>query len=178
MKRITGFLLLLLIVASCATKVPYTNQIRDEFELDDASKMKGVQFYTYGPIILEKRSSEGVKTTESDGDLVKSESTTSDRIIIPSSTKCVFEDFTEEGGIIVRFEKGSGKVLRFAMKQNTNLEKYYFVATWKNGKGVVEYGSEEYVVSSQSARAYLVVKIEKWQKEKKKDRVVRGMSVE
>ncbi|MDX1445908.1 hypothetical protein [Lishizhenia sp.] len=177
MKRILGVMMLVLVLSSCATREAYTNAIRDEWNLTDASKMKGVQFYTSDYIELVRQKSEGVKTTESDGSLVKSENTTSDRIIIPARTKCIFDSYGENGEIIIRFEPGAGRVLRFAMKENTTLDKYYFVAVWKNGKGLVEYGNEEYEATAASARAYLVVKLQKWKKEKRKDRVVRGMKV-
>lgn len=177
MNRVVGMLLLLVVLGSCATREAYTNAIRDEWNLDEASKMKAVQFYTSDYIELVRQKSEGIKTTESDGSLVKSENTTSDRIIIPANTRCIFEGYGENGEILIRFEPGAGRILTFAMKENTTLNRYYFVATWKNGKGLVEYGNEQYEATAASAKAYLVVKLQKWKKEKRKDRVVRGMKV-
>lgn len=165
-----------LILASCATKIPYTEKIRQEFELDE-TKIKKVQFYTSQPVVLEKKSSKGTKTTEADGGLVVNESSESERVIIPVSTPCIFEEFAEDGAILIRFERGSGKVLRFALKENINNGQYYLQAIWRNGKGEIEYGNEVYSTSSKAANTYLKVKLKKWQRNKRKDRVVKGMKI-
>ena len=175
MKYLSVFTLILLL-ASCATKIPYTEKIRQDFELD-ATKIKSVQFYTSQTIVLEKSSSKGTKTTEADGGLVVNESSQSERIIIPISTPCVFEEFAEDGAILIRFERGSGKVLRFALKENINNGQYYLQAIWRNGKGEIEYGNEIYSTSSKAANTYLKVKLKKWQQNKRKDRVVKGMKI-
>ncbi|MGB0933275.1 MAG: hypothetical protein ACPGU5_03275 [Lishizhenia sp.] len=169
-------LLLITLLASCATRIPYTEKIRQDFELD-ATKIKSVQFYTSQTVVLEKSSSKGTKTTEADGGLVVNESSQSERIIIPISTPCVFEEFEEDGSVLIRFERGSGKVIRFALKENINNGRYYLQAVWRNGKGEVEYGNEIYFTSSKSANTFLTVKLKKWQQNKRKDRVVKGMKV-
>ena len=54
-----------ILLASCGTKVPYTNQIRDEFSLDSDKQLRKVQFFTSATIILEKsKSQEGQVTTD------------------------------------------------------------------------------------------------------------------
>ena len=43
-----------IILASCATRVPYTNEVRDEFGLDTEQAIRKVQFITSATIIFEK----------------------------------------------------------------------------------------------------------------------------
>ena len=35
-----------IILVSCGVKVPYTNEIKDEFSLDNEKKLRQVQFFT------------------------------------------------------------------------------------------------------------------------------------
>lgn len=165
-------------LASCGTKVPYTNEIRDEFSLDSDKQLRKVQFYTSATIILEKSKSTGNQGTSDDGSLVESSSSTQDRVIIPINTKGVFEGYGPNGELLIRFEPGTEKVLNFALRANQTSGKYYIVADWTQEKGgKISYGNETYYASSASGNAYLNVILKKLQKTKRKDRVVKGMKV-
>ncbi len=166
------------LLASCGTKVPYTNDIRDEFGLDNDKAMAKVQFYTSGTIILQRSKESGNSGTTSDGALVSSSNKTQDRIIIPQWTKCVFEEFDEDGNIVVRFESGVGHTISFGQRQGQSSGKYYLLADWTtNEGGKVEYGNNTYFATSSSGTAYIQVVKKKLQKTKRKDRVVKGMKV-
>lgn len=163
---------------SCGTKVPYTNEIRDEFALDSDKQMRKVQFFTSATIILEKSKSSGNQGTAEDGTLVTNSSKTEDRVIIPINTKCVFDGFGPNGELVLRFEVGVGKTVSFAVRANQTSGKYYLVADWTGDKGgKLSYGNETYYASSSSGNAYLMVVLKKLQKTKRKDRVVKGMKV-
>ena len=165
-----------IILASCATKVAYTDQLRDEFGLDSEQSIKKVQFLTSSTIILEKNKVSGNLDTDDDGNLVQSSNNQQNRVIIPAGTKCVFVRYTENGGIVCRFEVGSGKEITFGQRQGSGSGKYYFVADWSN-KGGVKYGNEMFSATTASATAYIIVKKKKLNKTKRKDRVVKGMKV-
>lgn len=171
------FFALLLLVTSCGTKVPFTDALKEEFDLTPENMMK-VQFYTSSVIIMEKSQSSGNQTTGDDGTLVSNSSKTQDRIIIPANTKCVFEKIGEGDAIVVRFELGTGKVLKFDTRASQTSGKYYLVANWAEGKGgSLEYGNETYNVQSGGSSAYLLVVLKKLQRTKRKDRIVKGMKV-
>lgn len=176
MRLIVGFALLTLVLASCGTKVAYTDALKEQYDLSPENLMK-VQFYTSSPIILEKSSTSGNQTTGNDGALVSNTSKTQDRIIIPPNTKCVFEKIGTNNEIIVRFEIGTGKVLKFATRPTQANGKYYLVADWKEKGGTIEYGNETYNVQSGGSSAYLQVVQKKLQRTKRKDRIVKGMKV-
>jgi hypothetical protein len=171
------FFTLLLIVASCGTRVPFTDALKEEFDLSPENMMK-VQFFTSSVIILEKSSSSGNQSTGDDGSLVVNSSKTQDRVIVPAGTKCVFEKIGDNNSIVVRFELGTGKVLKFNTRTSQTTGKYYLVTEAKeNTAGTVNYGNETYTVAQGAGSAHLQVILKKLQKTKRKDRVVKGLKV-
>jgi hypothetical protein len=178
MKRIVPFFILIFL-ASCGVKVPYTNDIKEEFNLSSVDKVKKVQFYTSATIIMERSKQSGNQGTADDGALVSNSNKEQDRVIIPINTKCVFDSYGPNGELIVRFETGVGKTLTFTVRQaQATNAKYFLVADWTNEKGgKLSYGNETYFASSASNTTYLMVKRKNLQKTKRKDRVVKGMKV-
>ena len=175
MKFITLFSLGL-ILFSCGTKVPVTNQLKEEYDLNEKN-MKIVQFYTSQTIILQRSKTSGSQGAE-DGKLVTSKNSEQDRIIIPSNTKCVFDSYGSNGEVFIRFEVGVGKTLKFAVRQGQSTGKYYLVANWKPDLGgEINYGNETYFATADSGTAYLMVVLKKLNKTRRKDRVVKGMKV-
>jgi len=164
--------------ASCGKKVAYTNQLRDEFGLEDAKTMKKVQFFTSQTIILIRSKESGSIGTAEDGALVTNKNKTEDRITIQAQTPCVFEEFGKSGEVLIRFEVGVGKTMAFALRQQSETGKYYLAAKWDvNRGGELNYGNEVYTVQSAAGNAYLMVKLKNLQKTNRKDRVVKGMKV-
>lgn len=167
-----------LVLASCGKKVAYTNQLRDEFGLESTQTIKKVQFFTSQTMILVRSKESGSIGTAQDGALVTNKNKEEDRITIQAQTPCVFEEFSETGEVVIRFEVGVGKTLTFGLRQQSETGKYYLVAKWDMNKGgEITYGNELYTVSSSAGNAYLMVKIKNLQKTKRKDRVVKGMKV-
>ncbi len=178
MKQVIFILLASAVLTSCAVKMPYTKALKEEYNLTDQS-LKGVQFFVSSEIILERSSSKGSSGTTTDGTIVSTSSKEQDRIIILPRTKCILEQTAEDGSVLIRFETGPGKYITFATRPNQAAGKYYFVAKWEAGKGgKINYGDEEeYYAKPSSGEAYLMVKIKKSQRTKRKDRVVKGMKV-
>jgi hypothetical protein len=178
MKR-TLPLFIFVTLLSCGVKVPYTNEIKEEFDLSTADKIKKVQFFTSATIIMQKSKETGGQGTAEDGALVTSSNKEQNRVIIPINTKCIFDSFGPNGEIIVRFELGVGKTIAFAVRQSQGTNtKYYLVADWNQDKGgKLNYGNEPYFATAASGTAYLMVKRKNLQKTKRKDRVVKGMKV-
>jgi hypothetical protein len=176
MKTILSFALALFVLASCGTKVAYTDTLKEQYDLSPEKLVK-VQFFTSSVIILEKSQTSGNQTTGDDGSLVSNTAKTQDRIIIPAYTTCIFEKLGPNNEIVVRFEIGTGKVLTFATRPTQTSGKYFLVADWKERTGTIIYGNETYNVQSGGSSAYLIVKQKKLQRTKRKDRIVKGMKV-
>jgi hypothetical protein len=176
MKIVSAFLILFILV-SCGVKVPYTDNLKKEYNLNEEN-MKKVQFYTSTTIILEKSQSSGSQGTGQGGTLVTNQSSEQVRVIIPTNTKCIFEKFGDKGEVYIRFEVGQGRTLKYALRPNLSNGKYYLEADWKDPKGgKLEYGNDVYYATNASGNAFLLVVVKKLQKTKRKDRVVKGIKV-
>jgi hypothetical protein len=172
------YLSLFFLAMSCAIRQPFSAEIKKEYGLTTPDAMKKVQFYTSSAIVLERIVTNGGKSKTDDGTLVTSKSKEENRIIIPTLTKCIFESYDANGDINVRFELGSGRIIKFGIREGQSNDRYYFVAKWDYDKGAeVSYGNEIYYATSSSANACLLVSIKKLQKTRRKDRIVKGLKV-
>ncbi len=178
MKKLFFILISATVLSSCAVKMPYTQALKDEYNLTDQS-LKGVQFFVSSEVIMARSSSKGSTGTTDDGTIVSTSSKNQDRIIILPKTKCVLEETKTDGAVLIRFETGPGKFITFATRPNQAKGKYYLQAAWQQGVGgKIMYGDkEEYTVDAAYGDAYLMVKIKKSQRTKRKDRIVKGMKV-
>ena len=171
---------LILLLSSCATQVAYTNLIRDEFALDSEEKMGKVQFYISHTIVMDEEVKNENSTTTSNGTLVNSSNTKKESIIIQAGTPCVFDSYGPKGELLIRFETGDGKVLRFTSKNEPN-RRYYFDVEWNQSGGPkITYGDVTYKIDlmrGSPRSAYIKVAKKKLEKVKRKDRFVRGMKV-
>lgn len=170
-------LLIVLLASSCGVKVPYTDQLKQDYSLTDEN-LKKVQFFTSATIILERKNSVANQGTTDAGTLVTNESSVENRIIIPVNTKCIYEKDEADGTIHVRFEVGQNKYLPFAIRKGQTSGRYYLAAKWDASKGgELEYGNLSYYATAESGGAFLLVVTKKLKRTKRKDRIVKGMKV-
>jgi hypothetical protein len=173
-----SIIILAIVLGSCGQKIAFTNQIKDEFGLDAENQIKKVQFYISQTIILQRIKQSGSQGTTESGALVTNKNKEEDRITIQAQTPAVFESYGKTGEMIIRFEVGQGRFLSFNVRQENATAKYYLVAEWDMNKGgELTYGNQKYTIQSSAGNAYLMVKLKKLQKTKRKDRVVKGMRV-
>jgi hypothetical protein len=182
MKYIAVLSFFMLFLSSCGVKIPYTNQVRDEFALDNEEKLGKVQFFISHTIILNQETRSDNSNTTDNGTLVVNSSSESESIIIPAGTRCIFDSYGSKGEMKVRFENGENKVIPFVIKSETSVSKrYFFDADWNaQGGPKIKYGDQTYKVdlTRGSARtAHLLVVRKKLQKTKRKERVVKGMKI-
>ncbi len=172
-------LLTSLALVSCAVKVPYTKEIKEQSSIDTDAEMRRLQFFTSGTIILDQvLTSDREMKTDENGVLVDGSTKVKERIIIPTNTKCVFDEFGERDKIMVRFEEGKGKTLTFDIKPNG--KRYYLdVNTNEPGGPIVKYGKNTYkldMVRSSGTSVYLLIK-KNTKQARSKGRVLPGMKV-
>jgi hypothetical protein len=182
MKKLIGFLSLLMILFACGVKIPYSTQVRDEFTLDDEEKLSKVQFFISHTIILNQEKRSDNSNTTDKGALVQSSSRESESVIIPAGTRCIFDSYGTKDQIKVRFENGENKVLPFAVKSENSVSKrYFFDVDWNTPGGPkVNYGGEIYkvdLIRGSARAAHLLVVRKKLQKTKRKERVVKGLKI-
>lgn len=177
MKTLLLAVVTLTLLGSCGMKVPLTKAIKQEYNLDEAALRK-VQFYVSSEIILQQESKKGSAGTTSDGTLVSTSANEKSRLIILPRTKCVFEEYVDSNTIVIRFENGATRTISFATRPNMENGKYYFLAEWEQGKGGrIQYDNQVYYATPSSASAYIMVKVKRSQRTKRKDRRVKGMKV-
>lgn len=180
MKKLLYLISLAIIVSSCGMKVPYTSNLREEFNLDTDEKMGKVQFFTSATIILNQELKADNQVTTQNGMLVSSSNSQKESIIIPASTRCLFDHFGPKGEVFVRFETGDGRVLRFFSKSDAS-KRFYFDVDWsQQGGPKLQYGDYTYKVDLMRGNprsAVLMVARKKLEKSKRKERVARGLKV-
>ena len=182
MKKTLLFLSTFTFLISCGVRVPYTNDLRDEFSLDTEEKMRNVQFLISQTIVLDQELRSDTQNTTENGTLIASSNSKKETIVIPAGTKCIFESFGTKGEILVRFETGDKKTLIFSSKTEGNRDtRYNFEADWSAAGGPkVNYGGNVYKVNlnrSFARSAYLIVVKKNLQKNKRKQRVIKGLKV-
>lgn len=176
--KLLSIITLAVLLFSCGSKIPFTNQVKDEFGLDAETQMKKVQFYISQTIILQRVKQSGTQGTAQNGVLITNKNKEENRITIQAQTPAVFEGFGKNGEMIIRFEVGQGRFLTFNVRQEGATSKFYLAAAWDmNRGGELTYGNEKYTIQSSAGNAYLMVMLKKLQKTKRKDRVVKGMRV-
>lgn len=175
--RLTSILLLATVVlSSCATKRPFTDEIRKEYNMTD-DVLKKIQFFTSEDITLYRASSEsGVEIVN--GEVVLSSANTEDRIVIPRGTKGVFEKSMGSSKVAIRFELGDGRFLVFGGEGNYQGRYQLMAEEWVNKHGKLTYSGEKWFATPDSGRAYLLFKLKKLNKYKKESRVVGGLDVD
>ena len=165
---------------SCAVQEPYTNKIRDEFSLDSEEKLSKVQFFLSSTIVLDEEIKNENSTTTSNGVWINSSNSQKETVIIQAGTKGIFDSYGTKGEILVRFEVGEGKLLKFSSGNEAN-RRYYFDVDWNQSGGPkVQYGGKTFkvdVMRGSPRSAYLKIARKKLEKIKRKDRFVRGMKV-
>lgn len=179
MKRfniILPFALVLFVVSSCALKVGFTKNLIDEYDLTERS-LKQIQFYTSDYIILKSNRSTSSQNIEG-GKIVSSQNNKNYQVIFEPRTKCVLEALNSDGSMVLKFEQGNNKTLKFNVRRNDANGRYYLVADFSDGqKGSLKYEGKEYYIDSGSANAYLLVAIKKLERSYGGSKVVKGMKV-
>ena len=161
-----------LFVSSCVSKkIAYTSDIQKEYQFPE-SKLKKVQFYTSGEIVLIQTKQDG-DVTISDGKLVMINSKDVEKVIVPKNTKCVLEEVVSDNKLIFSFEFGDGKVLLFG---NNGSGCYSLMSKdWKNGVATIHYANKNYITTD--GDVFLTIKAKKLSNLKAKERVVHGRKI-
>jgi len=165
------FILLCIILQSCASRVPFTSDLQQEYHFPE-SRLKRVQFYTSGEIVLAETKTDGDVTISNGKLIVKSEHQV-EKIILKKNTPCVLEQIIDDNKFLFSFEYGDGRVLLFG---NTSTGYYSLMGKdWKNKVGTISYAGKRYVTTN--GDVYLNIKLRKLNQLKGRQRTVKGRKV-
>lgn len=164
-------ILLALILSSCASKVPFTSDLQNEYKLPE-NKLKKIQYYTSAQIILTKTKSDGDLTVSDGKVLVKSEKSV-EKIIIKKNTPCVLEQIVDGNKYLFSFEYGENRVLLFGNNQNGYFS--LMAKEWKDKTAIVNYANKKYITTN--GDVYLKIKLRKLKQLQGRERKVKGRKV-
>ncbi|PIQ16036.1 MAG: hypothetical protein COW67_05135 [Flavobacteriales bacterium CG18_big_fil_WC_8_21_14_2_50_32_9] len=179
MKPLSKLLIISLIafLYACSSSIPFTNDDKVKYNLDEAS-LKKVQFFVSRDIILQR----GERTNEAqefdkDGKLIISSSATLDEIFIKEGTPGVLVKMIDGNKLAISFDAvDDNKYLVFGDPNNRG--RYNLMgAEWNNGKGKISYGGKVYYVMPGGAGAYLKYKMKKVNDNRKSQSTVKGRKV-
>jgi hypothetical protein len=136
------------------------------------SKLRHVQFYTSGEILLSETKSDGDVVVSDGKILVRSESKL-EKIILKKNTPCVLEQIIDDNKFLFSFEYGEGRVLLFG---NASIGKFSLMSKeWRNKVGTVKYAGKKYATNN--GDVFLNIKLRKLNKLKGRQRTVKGRKV-
>ncbi|MBW6483441.1 MAG: hypothetical protein K0B10_10325 [Vicingaceae bacterium] len=179
MKTLSKLLIIALFsfLYACSSSIPFTNDDKVKYNLDEAS-LKKVQFFVSRDIVLQR----GERTSEAqefdkDGKLIISSSATLDEITIKEGTPGVLVKMVDGNKLAISFDDvDDNKYLVFGDPNNRG--RYNLMgAEWNNGKGKINYGGKVYYVMPGGAGAYLKYKMKKVNDNKKSQSTVKGRKV-
>ena len=169
--RYVKLLILSLFISSCATRVPFTSAMQNEYKFPE-ERLKKVQFYTSEEIVLIKTKQDGDAVVNDGKVLVRNEKDV-EKIIIKKNTPCVLEEIVDSNKFLFSFEYGKDRVLLFG---NSNGGCYSLMAKdWKNKIGSIEYGNKIY--STTNGSVFLNIKVKNLKQLKGKERTVKGRKI-
>lgn len=167
----------LVLASSCATLVPFTDNLRRQYNLKDEDISK-IQFYNSDEILLYKDVSSSGQPTIQGGKIKIVNGREVEEIRIKPLTKGIATN-ADMGTkrIAVSFEINDNYYLSFGENPKFNNKFCLFASNWSNNLGEVTYNNEKYSTPSQSGKVYLLVDVRKLQKLDAKTRTAKGRKI-
>ncbi len=171
MKNLCLLLLSFIFLQSCAPRLPFTSEVRQQYKLTE-DELKQLQFYISHDIILTKNAETVSSKTTEDGTLKIRKGQSTDQVIIKAGTPGIVEKVIDKNRIAVSFEQG--KYLVFGDPDGNRGNYTFLAANWRSNRGVLKYGEEEMYANRGAANTFIKFKMSKLNKIQKKTRVAKG----
>ncbi|MDP2692758.1 MAG: hypothetical protein Q8O88_03925 [bacterium] len=171
MKNYTFLLLISIFFSACASKVPFTSDLKTEYGLGEKA-MKKIQFYTSEQIILVQSGGNSYLKTH-EGKVILNTTSNTNRIIIKQYTPCTVERISDSinDKLVLSFEVGENKTLLFGVNQSGT---YSLLAKkWEQGDGYLEYDGG-YFTAINGGSAVLLVELKKLNQNRCRERTLSG----
>jgi hypothetical protein len=177
MKKLCLFLLpVCMLMASCATLVPFNEQLKNRYHLTDMDIPK-LQFYNSDNIVLYKDAVNGQHTIKG-GKIKEIDGRQVEEIIIPLKTKGVAIMNPITGSNMgVSFEINDNYFLTFGENPKFNKNYTLLAANWNGRLGEVTYNGEKYKTPSSSGTVCLLVNVKKLNKIERSSRTAGGRKI-
>jgi hypothetical protein len=164
--------MLVLALGACKPKSVFLENVR--IQLDTANiELRNVQFYNDKNIVLRRKASQS-DVSESGGKMIEVDGEQVQEILIKRGTPGVVTG-NQNGKLLVRFEKGDGKVLRFY--KNTKGAYQIDSDRWVARKGLIQYAGLDFVIEVESNDVLLMFKETKKFRSSTEFKTVKGLKV-
>jgi hypothetical protein len=167
----TAFALFSLV--SCAPKVPFTQQIRDQYKLSP-EEMRSIQFYLSDPVIL-RRAEESVSEKKTDeGKLVIESGRSFDQLTFKANTPGIADGIVDANTLKVSFEDGAEKYMVFSSTQSRSGNYYLKGIIADNGRMKINYAGQSWIANKGSEQSLLLFKMKSVRRLRVNDNVAKG----
>lgn len=176
MKQTLLYLVVVLMMTSCASLQPLTDQMIAENKWTDAD-LQRIQFYLSAPITIQRKlTAESSEIVSGKIRVVNGERI--EEVVIPKGTPGVFTFNPVDNRLGISFEDGDDRYLMFGPNPNRG-DKYYLLASdWNNGVGKVQYEGKTWYTTKDSGWAHLLVDLKKIVKQERQQRTAKGRTIE
>lgn len=163
----------LLVLSSCAPRVPFTQAVREKYKIGEED-LKRIQFYASNDIVMVRGQVSEKEKETTDGTFTVKSGQQVEEVVIKAGTPGVVTELIDGNTLAVSFELDDAEGLVFADKSQKKGPYYMQTLPWKNNKRQVKYKQEMYSTSAQSNHVYLMFKMKQIRSFKRDQRVVKG----
>ena len=158
---------------ACSPKVPFTQQIREQYKLNP-DELRRIQFYLSDPVVLRRmEQSEREKKTE-EGKLVIESGSSLNQLTFKANTPGLVDGVVDANTIKISFEDGAEKYMVFGSARSRN--GYYVLQGLPadNGRVKINYAGQSWIAGRGSEQAVLLFKMKSVRKLRVNDNVAKG----
>jgi hypothetical protein len=155
--RIIAFVLIAGLLSSCATKVYFTEDIRNRIESAGIS-LKQIQYYNNIQVTLKRELTSG-KTKVESGKVKLEDGRYIHYIFLNPLTPGVCKNINDNK-LSIAFEEGNNKTLNFGKPKDGNGSSPYqiYAIEWNDNVGKINYEGETYYIQPRGSNAKLMIK--------------------
>lgn len=146
------------LVTSCSPKVPFTQEIREQYKLTP-EEMKHIQFYISDPVYLRRGSIAQDQKTMDQGKLVVKSGNSVEQVVIKAKTPGAIEQVVDSEKVTVAFEDGADKYLVFGSTGDQYGYYHLLALSWDKSRGKINYGGQTYYSNVGSDQAILMFRM-------------------
>lgn len=167
------FFAAMLLMTSCAPKIPFTQKIREQYKLTN-EELSSIQFYASADIVLTRADKAPKEKGTEEGTLIVKSGKSVDEVVIRAGTPGVVEKVVDKHKLAISFEIGDNMFLVFGDTKDRKGPYTMLAADWNNKRGKLQYGGKTYYTSTSAANVYLHFKMKRFNQIKRNQRVVGG----
>jgi hypothetical protein len=162
-----------LFFASCATRIPFTQAIKEQYQLNEED-MKKIQFYASSDIVLQRGEVTDKSVGTDQGKLKVTDGKSVEEVLIRAGTPGVVEKVIDANRVAVSFENKEGAFIIFGDPYDKKGRYTLLAADWENNRGKLEYMGKTYYAAQGTSNVYLTFYLQKLNKYKKQQHVATG----